>query len=400
MPVLGGSTPLTTVNGKSGTAVTLSAADVGAAPAVGNFGPLDVDIPVIGIHQEDPTPVIKALLRRGFTPIWVSELADAIAGRRGLPRQPALMIFDDGAAAWYTTTHAAITAYQAKATMAVTCDYLTNSAVGTGDLPPPAITWAQAREMHATGLYEWQNHTTTHAVNPSTFEMDNCNQVIQAELGVPKPVGIIYPHGTYDAATIQRARGLGLTMGFGYGTPGAGRPVRIDQGAVFTIDRIVDLNEPLKWVEQSVLYHYENDMTGSRNGGNALGYWTMPTRTSFGQGGRSIILDSTAGGVGAKAVISSDYFAVKPGGLLHTFAAVTATSQTAGTGTVNIRQYDASRSELPVITLASLGSGASAATLNVESALSSSCRWVRLEAAVDGSYNGKLEVANWMVRVL
>jgi hypothetical protein len=217
---------------------------------------------------------------------------------------------------------------------------------------------------------------------------------------VPKPCAIIYPHGIWGADTLQRARALGFTIGFGYGS-GQQRPAHISGNSeVLTIDRIEDTTTPLKWVEQTVLYAAENDCAGARNDGNKLNYWNLPAFTSLGQNGKSIVLDSTST-AGAITLTNNDLFAVRPGRLIHVYAAgASTTGATTGTGTIQILQFDSSGAALSPLTIATVPSGGSGGRIDVEAALSSTCRWVQIQLSADAPFNGKFEVTNLSVRMV
>lgn len=358
----------------------------------------DCDVPVIGIHQEDPTTVCKIIKRRGFNPVWVSELAAAMDNDGGLPPQPVMLVFDDGDPLWYTRTHPALVQYGIKATMAVTSNYLyglTTTAFGGAQ----GITWDQAREMHASGLYDWQNHGQTHATTPSDSELTTCNAAIVAELGVAAPVAHIYPHGSYNADITGRLAALGFKLAFKYGANDSERPSPFPGTGPFVINRTMDLTDPLKWARQTVLYDFGHDMTGGRNAANALGFWTFSAaQAAHANQGAFLQLNSTATS-SALTATTTDYFHVLPGTRLYSHCTTASAGQTAGTARVSVRQYDKDRVELTRLDLHTVSATEGNTERETTVAVDAACEFVRLEVGADAAYDGTFDVRQWLVRV-
>lgn len=358
---------------------------------------LVVDLPVTMGHTEDPTNLFKIAKRRGFTPIFASELADALAGRRGLPPQPVMFIFDDGDASWFTTLHPAVVAYNVKVNCAVVSDYLTNGTLAVFG-SNPAITWSQAQSMHATGLYDWLNHTKDHSAGVGASSgvrqasLQDCQDAIYANLGVT-PRGVVYPNNSYSAGLFDDMHQMGFELGFWGGTdrsnvfPGSGP---------FSLTR-TDIGNLLKWARQRHIYNHENDMTGGRNAANVLGYWTIPAQGALANSGQTLQITATSTQA-SRSFITTDYFHVAAQ-KIFSYCSVTGASRSAGTATVKIKQYDASQSALTDITIATVTTNGTT-VYDTDYALDSACEFVRLELATDATYNGTVTVSNWQVRTV
>jgi peptidoglycan/xylan/chitin deacetylase (PgdA/CDA1 family) len=112
----------------------------------------------------------------GYETITCDQLAYYLAtgNPTGLPAKPMLLTFDDGGASNYTYVYPELVARGMKACFYLISDWMddlvtvTTPAIPTTDFPDGAplesghFTWAQARTMFASGLVEFQSHTTRH----------------------------------------------------------------------------------------------------------------------------------------------------------------------------------------------------------------------------------------------
>ncbi|MEI6160676.1 MAG: poly-beta-1,6-N-acetyl-D-glucosamine N-deacetylase PgaB [Roseococcus sp.] len=100
-----------------------------------------------------------------WNPVSLDDIAAAREGRRPLPERAILITFDDGYRSTYTRVFPLLLAYRYPAVVALVGAWMDVPAGGTvtyGDQPRPRedfITWAEAREMQASGLVEFASHS-------------------------------------------------------------------------------------------------------------------------------------------------------------------------------------------------------------------------------------------------
>lgn len=183
-----------------------------------------------------------------WNPISLDDVAAAREGRRPLPERAILITFDDGYRSTYTRVFPLLLAYRYPAVFALVGSWMDVPAGGTvlyGDQPRPRedfITWAEAREMQASGLVEFASHSyglhTTVLGNPQgnllpaaaawaydaatgryeddaglrrRVERDLRRSAAQfrRELGRP-PRALVWPFGRYSGPALEAAAAAGF----------------------------------------------------------------------------------------------------------------------------------------------------------------------------------------------
>ncbi|MGO1002417.1 poly-beta-1,6-N-acetyl-D-glucosamine N-deacetylase PgaB [Lysobacter sp. CA196] len=188
----------------------------------------------------------------GYHPVSLSEIIAASRGGKPLPPKAVLLTFDDGLRSIYTHVFPLLRAYNYPALMAVVTSWV--------DLPPDQkvdygprmfthddfVTWAQLREMQASGLVEVASHShalhrgvtsnpqgntmpaaITRAWNEKTQryeteaeylarirkDLGDSAAEIKRELGVG-PKSVIWPYAAYNSQTNAIADELGMAVTF------------------------------------------------------------------------------------------------------------------------------------------------------------------------------------------
>ncbi|MBZ4038787.1 poly-beta-1,6-N-acetyl-D-glucosamine N-deacetylase PgaB [Novilysobacter selenitireducens] len=101
----------------------------------------------------------------GYTPVDLDRIVAAQRGGPPLPPKAVLLTFDDGLRSHYTHAYPLLQAYGYPALMAVVTDWVDLAPQRTVDYGPRAfdrddfMTWAQLREMQASGLVEVASHS-------------------------------------------------------------------------------------------------------------------------------------------------------------------------------------------------------------------------------------------------
>jgi peptidoglycan/xylan/chitin deacetylase (PgdA/CDA1 family) len=94
------------------------------------------------------------LKRNDYRVIRLVDLPDFLEGRRPLPKRAVVITFDDGHISSYQYAFPLLRKYGFHATYYLYTDFL-----GARD----ALNWAQIREMHESGLIDFQAHSKTHS---------------------------------------------------------------------------------------------------------------------------------------------------------------------------------------------------------------------------------------------
>ena len=206
------------------------------------------------VHPREFTAQLDAILDSGRTPLTVTGLTEALAGRAPLPERPVVITIDDGFADLPGFTAPEL----ARRGLAATA-YLTTGALGRDErclLPPaPMMTFDQVKELVDCGV-EVGAHTITHPqldTLPAASvreELRTPKALLEDILGGPVPA-FAYPHGYHSPAVRQLVRAAG------YGSAAAVRdalsctrddPFRIARLMLKNTDTTAEL---ARWLEGS-----------------------------------------------------------------------------------------------------------------------------------------------------
>lgn len=188
----------------------------------------------------------------GYQPVSLQQVIDASQGGKPLPDKALLLTFDDGLRSVYTHAFPLLRAYGYPAVAAAVTSWIDMPPGSTVDYgprlfgPEDFLTWAQMREMQASGLVEVVSHS--HAMhlglrsNPqgntmpaatvrqyladqARYETDEeyrarvhadlaaSAAAIERELG-QRPRAIVWPYAAYSNITNRIADDLGMRMSF------------------------------------------------------------------------------------------------------------------------------------------------------------------------------------------
>ncbi len=189
---------------------------------------------------------------QGYKPVDLDQVVAAQRGEAPLPPKAVLLTFDDGLRSHYTHAFPLLQAYGYPAVMAVVTDWVDLEPGRTVDYGPRAfasddfLTWAQLRQMQASGLVEVASHShalhrgllsnpqgnltpaaITRIFDPATGryeteaayrarihdDLSRSVQAIAGNTGV-KPRSIVWPYAAYSDEANRIADGLGLAISF------------------------------------------------------------------------------------------------------------------------------------------------------------------------------------------
>nr|WP_298123363.1 poly-beta-1,6-N-acetyl-D-glucosamine N-deacetylase PgaB [uncultured Pseudoxanthomonas sp.] len=187
-----------------------------------------------------------------YHPVSLGEVLAASRGERALPDKAVLLTFDDGLRSVYTHAFPLLRAYGYPALVAVVTDWVDLPANRQVDYGPRMfthddfLTWAQLREMQATGLIEVASHshdlhhglqsnpqgnstpaaiTRRYDATARRYEsegeyrariradLEASADTLQRELGV-RPRAIVWPYAAYNSVSNDIAETLGMPVSF------------------------------------------------------------------------------------------------------------------------------------------------------------------------------------------
>jgi peptidoglycan/xylan/chitin deacetylase (PgdA/CDA1 family) len=157
------------------------------------------------------------LAQNGYTVVPLDRLPGILEGREPMPRKAVAITIDDGYRSTYEVAYPILRKHKFPATVFLYTDF-----VGAGD----ALTWAQMKEMTASGLVDLQPHSKTHANltvrqngEPDSRyrerirrEVEGPVDVIKSQLGVPT-VSYAFPYGDVNDVVVNELRNKGVKLG-------------------------------------------------------------------------------------------------------------------------------------------------------------------------------------------
>lgn len=217
---------------------------------------------------------LSFLRQEGWHFIGIDALLAARDGRRPLPAKALLLSFDDGYDDYATRVFPLLRAFNAPGVFALVTSWMETPASGTfdyGGTPTPRrslITWAQARQMQASGLCEFASHTHDlhHGVpanpqgnvQPATVtriwdgaryegdaawkqrieaDLSRASSILARELG-RRPRCIVWPYGRYNMEAVGIARRLGMPVAMTLD------PEPTGTGQLDRVGRLLAMNDP------------------------------------------------------------------------------------------------------------------------------------------------------------
>lgn len=163
------------------------------------------------------------LAQNGYHVLPLARLAEFLAGKEPLPKKTVVITIDDGYRATYDIAFPILKKHGFPATVFLYSDF-----VGAGD----ALSYAQMKELIASGLIDIQPHSKTHSNltlrlpdetdakyrDRLRSEVDAPINVLQERLALPS-VAYAYPYGDVNEIVVDLLARKGVTLGMTV-TPG------------------------------------------------------------------------------------------------------------------------------------------------------------------------------------
>lgn len=178
------------------------------------FGPRASNLTVTPAAFEAQMAYLAA---HGYTVVPIARLPAYLEGREPMPRKAVVITIDDGYRSTYDVAYPILRKHRFPATVFLYTDF-----VGA----PDALTWAQMKEMSASGLVDLQPHSKTHSnltLRPADEkegryrervrrEVEAPVDVIRSQLGLSS-VAYAFPYGDVNDVVVGELRAKGVKLG-------------------------------------------------------------------------------------------------------------------------------------------------------------------------------------------
>jgi biofilm PGA synthesis lipoprotein PgaB len=226
---------------------------------------------------------MEYLRTHGYNPVSLADILKASKGEHVLPKNPALLIFDDAYVSYYEFVVPVLEMFGYPSVLAVVGNFIDNP---PKDLPEPFMNWGQIKEVSAKKLIEVISQSydlhkgiqynpqgnvgpaaTVFAYDPNTKKYETEDEYrarlytdfkLQSEFFSRKlgfvPVAIVWPFGAYNAISQEAAQKAGYIIGFSL-EPGLGNINELQ-----VINRVLIENEPMEDFIKKIVKHGKDDL--------------------------------------------------------------------------------------------------------------------------------------------
>ena len=133
-----------------------------------NPAKLDSNIPVFCYHivnEQLFAEDLEFLVRNDYVSIDADTMLRHLQGKEKAPDNSIVITFDDGAQNLYDVAYPLLKKYNKKAIVFIAPRFHVPAVKADNDLLTP-LTWEQIREMHESGVFDFQSHTMEHRYIP------------------------------------------------------------------------------------------------------------------------------------------------------------------------------------------------------------------------------------------
>lgn len=149
---------------------------------------------------------VSTLLQHGYSPLFMSDLAQYFDGKTSLPAKPIILTFDDGYRDFYTDAYPILLKHQVKATA-----YIISGVLGKNNY----MTAQQVKEIASSGVVEVAAHTVHHVNLKGAPQQELAREIDQSKISLEQLTGravidFAYPYGAFDDRAIDAVISAGF----------------------------------------------------------------------------------------------------------------------------------------------------------------------------------------------
>jgi len=177
-------------------------------------------VAVLMYHSVDNNPIdfnvkpneffrqMAYLHKKNYKIISVEELVEILESGRSFNKKTVVLTFDDGFKDNYTSVFPLLKKYNFKATIFITTSFIGKQINNSYNLPLDVLSWEQIKEMHNSGLVDFQPHSATHpklaqiSEKELEKEIKESKEILEKELS-KKCYFSAYPKGNYNNKVIE-----------------------------------------------------------------------------------------------------------------------------------------------------------------------------------------------------
>jgi len=151
---------------------------------------------------------MKYLKDNNYNVISLTELIKTLESDQKIPEKTVVLTFDDGFEDNYINVFPLLKKYNFPVTIFLVTGLVGQKINNAQNIPLKMLNWTQIKEMHNSGLIDFQPHTVSHrkfekmGLKEIEEEIINSKKMIENELGKKCEI-FAYPRGYYDIKIIK-----------------------------------------------------------------------------------------------------------------------------------------------------------------------------------------------------
>ena len=171
--------------------------------------------PHLYVSPDNFAAQMRYLSEHGYNSLTLSEVGEALAREKKLPRRPVVVTFDDGHQDNFEHAFPSLVRYHLKATIFIVADYVGKDAgwQRQDKAVEPLISWDHIRQMQNKGI-TFASHTCTHPLlnkipyDQARYEIGVSRDKLEQGLGGAVE-SFCYPYGEYNQEVVNLVREAG-----------------------------------------------------------------------------------------------------------------------------------------------------------------------------------------------
>jgi len=160
------------------------------------------------VKPEEFARQMKYLKDNQYQVINLAKLVESLKSDRPLPKKNIVLTFDDGYQDNYLNVWPILKKYNFPATIFLATGLIGREINNSQNILLSALKWSEIKEMHQSGLIDFEPHTVNHQES-SQEEIIDSKKIIEEKLG-KKCYFFAYPRGYYDEAAINILKNNGF----------------------------------------------------------------------------------------------------------------------------------------------------------------------------------------------